>query len=64
VFVRSVEDVRSVDVHHHPGRIAFGEAVPRYVAAGVEDGDAVAVFCEFTGHDRTRETGANDGKRP
>jgi hypothetical protein len=24
----------------------------------------VAIFCEFTGHDRARETGANDGKGP
>jgi hypothetical protein len=59
-----VEDVRPVDVHHHPGEIAFGEAVARYVVAGVEDGDAVAVLGEFSCHDRARETGANDGKRP
>ena len=56
-----VEDVRTVDVHHHVGvRVADGVAVAGDVVAAVEHADAMAGLGELPGDDRAGEASAGD----
>ena len=57
----SVKNVRPINMHHHVTVLTFRMTITCYMGARVEYVDTVTCLGEFTGDDRTRESGTNDG---